>query len=263
MQAADHILEEARRPAVGSSVRAVLFDLGETLLRFGRLRPSALFNQAARLSYDYLKGLGQPVGSFSRYWLVNWIGLRWNLLRSWIFKHDFDSLAILRRHGEKKGIHLTEPQWLGLVETWYRPLAQQSHIESDLRQTLQALTDRGLKLGILSNSFIHASSIDLHLQRLGLLEFFPVRMFSYEFGFRKPDVRIFREAARRLGVAPSEAVFVGDRIDADVCGSRAAGMIPVLMSAHTNFGKRFPKGTLRIDQIAELPDLLDNRIKCG
>jgi len=247
------------RLADGSLVRAVLFDLGETLLRFGPLCPQALFNQAARLSYDYLKGLGQPVGSFARYWVVNWIGLRWNLLHSWIHKCDFDSLAVLRRHGEKKGIRLSDPQWLGLEEAWYRPLAQQVQVEPDLPNTLRQLADRGLKLGILSNSFIHASAMDEHLRQLGLLNFFPVRMFSYEFGFRKPDLRFFHEATRRLGVPPAETIFVGDRIGADVHGSRAAGMIPVLLSAHTNTGKRPPEGVLCIDRLAELPAILDNR----
>lgn len=247
------------RLAAGAPVRAVLFDLGETLLRFGRLRPQTLFNQAARLSYDYLKGLGQPVGSYWRYWLVNWIGLRWNLLRSWMHKRDFDSLAVLRRHGEKKGFRLSDVQWLGLEEAWYRPLAQQARLEPDLPQTLRQLADRGLKLGILSNSFIHASAMDEHLRQLGLLGFFPVRMFSYEFGFRKPDLRFFCEAARRLGVPPAETLFVGDRIDADVRGSRAAGMIPILLSAHTNAGIHPPEGVLCIDRLAELPAILDNR----
>ena len=113
METSDRSPDRGQRPGAGLPVRAVLFDLGETLLRFGRLCPQTLFNQAARQSYDYLKGLGQPVGSYWRYWLVNWIGLRWNLLRSWIHKCDFDSLAVLRRHGEKKGFRLTDPQWLG------------------------------------------------------------------------------------------------------------------------------------------------------
>jgi putative hydrolase of the HAD superfamily len=259
MGGSDRSPDPKPRLAAGTSVRAVLFDLGETLLRFGRLSPQTLFNKASRLSYDYLKELGQPVGSYARYWVVNWVGLRWNLLRSWMHKCDFDSLAVLRRHGEKKGFRLTDPQWLGLEEAWYRPLAQQVHVEPDLPQTLKQLADRGLKLGILSNSFIHASAMDEHLRQLGILNFFPVRMYSYEFGFRKPDLRFFHEAARRLGVPPAETIFVGDRIGADVRGSHAAGMIPVLLSAHTNAGKRPPEGVLCIDRLAELPAILDNR----
>ena len=259
MRDSDRSPDTGPQLAAGLPVRAILFDLGETLLRFGHLCPQALFNQAARLSYDYLKELGQPVGSYTRYWVVNWIGLRWNLLRSWMHKCDFDSLAVLRRHGEKKGFRLTDSQWLGLEDAWYRPLAQQAQVEPDLPQTLQQLAGRGLKLGILSNSFIHASAMDEHLRQLGILDFFPVRMYSYEFGFRKPDLRFFHEAARRLGVMPAQTLFVGDRIDADVRGSRAAGMIPVLLSAHTNAGKRPPEGTIRIDRLAELPAILDNR----
>jgi putative hydrolase of the HAD superfamily len=105
---------------------------------------------------------------------------------------------------------------------------------------------------------IHLTSLG-GCRQLGLLNFFPVRMYSYEFGFRKPDLRFFHEAARRLGVPPAQTLFVGDRIGADVRGSRAAGMIPVLLSAHTNTGKRPPEGVLCIDRLAELPAILDNR----
>ncbi len=241
----------------GGTVKAVLFDLGETLLNYGPLCSWTLYNQAARNTYRYLQSLGQPMVSFPRYWFIHWIGLWWNLLRSWWRRRDFNSLAILRRFGEKRGYRLTEDQWHGLEAMWYRPLANQSHIESNLPETLKLLSDRGLKLGILSNSFVHASALESHLKELGLLEFLPVRMFSYDFDYRKPDVRLFQEAIRRLEVRPQEVLFVGDRIDVDVRGSKAAGMIPVLKIAHTNAGKQLPKEVIRINHIAELPGILD------
>ncbi|MHC4575320.1 MAG: hypothetical protein ACYS76_14520, partial [Planctomycetota bacterium] len=57
-------------------VKAVLFDLGETLLNFGKVNSGKLFRQGARLSYDFLRNLGQPVGSFELYCRRNLISLR-------------------------------------------------------------------------------------------------------------------------------------------------------------------------------------------
>ena len=47
-------------------------------------------------------------------------------------------------------------------------------------------------------------------------------------GFRKPDPRLFLRAADDLGVAPSECVMVGDRIDNDIAPARLLGMRTVL-----------------------------------
>jgi putative hydrolase of the HAD superfamily len=47
---------------------------------------------------------------------------------------------------------------------------------------------------------------------------------SCEVGRAKPDPGIFLEAARRLDVAPSEVLHVGDRWELDVEGARRAGL---------------------------------------
>jgi FMN phosphatase YigB (HAD superfamily) len=61
---------------MNKQIKAVLFDLGETLLDFGRVKTSRLFRQGARLSYDYLKSSGQPVVNFECYCWVNFVILR-------------------------------------------------------------------------------------------------------------------------------------------------------------------------------------------
>ena len=45
-----------------------------------------------------------------------------------------------------------------------------------------------------------------------------------ETGVRKPDPRIFLEALGRLGVAPADALHLGDRDGTDGAGARAAGI---------------------------------------
>ncbi len=48
-------------------------------------------------------------------------------------------------------------------------------------------------------------------------------MTSSNFGWRKPNERIFLETARLLDVAPAECVYVGDTISRDISGARRAG----------------------------------------
>lgn len=45
---------------------------------------------------------------------------------------------------------------------------------------------------------------------------------------RKPDVRVFSQAAERLKVAPQECVMVGDRIDDDIVPAKSLGMRTIL-----------------------------------
>jgi len=72
-------------------IKAVLFDLGETLLDFGKVKTGRLFRQGAKASYDFLKSCGQPVGNFRYYCWRNLITLRIRHLFSNIMKKDFNS----------------------------------------------------------------------------------------------------------------------------------------------------------------------------
>ncbi len=92
---------------------------------------------------------------------------------------------------------------------------------------LQELRRRGYKLGIVSNTPFPGEFFRRDLERFGLLQYFQVLVWSSEFGKRKPSPDIFHKALKDLGVSPEEAVYVGDKFDRDVAGSRGAGMHPV------------------------------------
>ena len=186
----------------------------------------------------------------------NLVSLR---LRHWlsnITKNDFNSLVLLRGIGTKKGIKLDRQQWRHLEWLWYEPLSKVAVVESETKETLTALKKMGLKLGIVSNTFITGSSLDKHLEQLGILDFFTVRVYSYEFDFRKPDTRIFKAAAERIGQILESILFVGDRIDKDIKPALKSGMQAVLKAAYTNVGKKLPKGVCKINQLCELPGLI-------
>ncbi len=234
----------------------MLFDLGDTLLNFGKIQTTNVFRQSARLTYDYLVSCNQPVGNFDWYCVHSLMTVRLRCLWANVTGRDFDALSLLKKLGEKRGIRLDSQQWVQLGWLWYEPLSKLTKVEPDIKDTLTALRRMGLKLGILSNTSVSAGSLDKHLADLGILDFFPFRLYSYQFKFRKPDRRIFEAAVAKINEPAEGILFVGDRLDKDIRPALLAGMQAALKAAYTNVGKKVPKGVWRINRIAELPGLI-------
>jgi len=95
---------------------------------------------------------------------------------------------------------------------------------------LEALTEfhrRGIPMAVVSNSSFGPEVIRYELEKYGLASHLAFVMVSAEYAVRKPNVLLFSTAAARLGVAPEDIWFVGDRLDTDVAGARAAQMNPI------------------------------------
>ncbi|MEA2419420.1 MAG: putative hydrolase of the superfamily [Thermoleophilaceae bacterium] len=90
------------------------------------------------------------------------------------------------------------------------------------------------------------------LDAAGLLEHVDAVVTSAEVGVAKPGRTIFERALELAGAGPGEAVHVGDSLENDVAGARAAGIHPVLV-ARTGPA---PPGVVAIRSLAELPGLL-------
>jgi putative hydrolase of the HAD superfamily len=96
----------------------------------------------------------------------------------------------------------------------------------DVLPAIMRLKERGHLIGIISNWDGRLSTL---LEGLGIAEMLDTIVSSAEVGLHKPDPRIFELACERVGVAPHEAVHVGDHHYADVLGASAVGMTPVLI----------------------------------
>jgi putative hydrolase of the HAD superfamily len=96
---------------------------------------------------------------------------------------------------------------------------------------LVALAAAGLKLGIVSNA---DGTIEEQLRRGQICQVgeglgVPVLAIidSGVVGVEKPAADIFRHALEPLGVAPQNAVYVGDTVRYDIRGARNAGLNPI------------------------------------
>src|SRR5206468_10919887 len=93
-------------------------------------------------------------------------------------------------------------------------------------QALQALGERGLELGIVSN---FASLLYEILLGLGIDRFFESGTLSSPPGVAKPSLQIFKRALAKHGVSPGEALHIGNSLREDVQGASAAGIKAVLL----------------------------------
>jgi putative hydrolase of the HAD superfamily len=101
---------------------------------------------------------------------------------------------------------------------------------------LERLRAGGARLAVVSNWDVSLHDV---LERTALRPLVDTVVISAELGAAKPDPAIFREALERLGARPSEAMHVGDSVEHDVAGARAAGLEAVLVARN---GAEAPDG---------------------
>ncbi|MGE5140174.1 MAG: HAD family hydrolase [Rudaea sp.] len=117
--------------------------------------------------------------------------------------------------------------------------------------TLNALRDAGLRLGIISN-ILSRGQVPANLAAYEIDRFFQVVVLSSCFGWRKPNPRIFHEAARLLRLRPAECAYVGDTVSRDVAGSQRAGYgLSIQVKSFLTTKSDKPTDTARPDAVVE------------
>lgn len=90
---------------------------------------------------------------------------------------------------------------------------------------LGSLRDAGLRLGLLSD-LPPVKKISL----MGLDGYFESMLCSEDFGALKPDPRPFVALAQTLSTPPESMLYVGNKMEYDILGAKAAGMQTALFS---------------------------------
>jgi putative hydrolase of the HAD superfamily len=239
-------------------LKAVLFDMGNTLLEFETLPWEELDRRALDAAWHRLQAeAGGAWPSRERFHA---------LYRQVLVRFESEAAASHRERALGEffeevlgdcGLPPGSPLIRHLEEAHYGPIRSQVSLYPEVPEALAGLRARGLRLGLVSNSFWPT---ELHLRDLaefGIDDYFPVKVFSRDLGFRKPHARIFHEALDALGVRPGEAVFVGDRADRDVDGARAVGMRGVLRVHPRTYRPGAGPADAEIRGLDELPVWLD------
>ena len=104
----------------------------------------------------------------------------------------------------------------------------------------------GLRVVVASNWDVSLHQV---LERLGLAQLLDGVVTSAEAGARKPATAVFERALAIASSSPDAAIHVGDSLEEDVAGARAAGIRPVLLARD---GEAAPRGVETISSLAEL-----------
>lgn len=120
----------------------------------------------------------------------------------------------------------------------------------DTISTLEQLQKK-YKLGIITNG--DSTCQRNKIQQAGLSQFFDESnvVVSGDYGYHKPDTRLFTAALEKLNVRAEESVFVGDIFANDIIGAYRAYMKPIWIWTH---GER--KCTADVTMIHKISDLL-------
>lgn len=244
--------------------RAVFFDLGDTLVDLGEGRGDYEALVIVRMGrvYDVLAAAGIALPERAVFCQAAALDSEAQYHAALAEQRGIDIYAVMRRFLAQRGIPVGD----GLVAACGDAYcagggATPASLRPGARDLLTALRAQGMCLGVISNTLQPATAMRRSLIGRGLAEFLAVQVYSSEIGVAKPHPAIFRAALAEAGVAPEEAVYVGDRLYADVAGAQGVGMRGVLIEvAHR--AEHDP--TIAPDaRIKELPELLATLPRLG
>jgi putative hydrolase of the HAD superfamily len=128
------------------------------------------------------------------------------------------------------------------------------HVFPEVPRLLETLRGHGCKLAVVSN---FDGRLPPLLASLGITQRVDAIVHSSLAGSAKPDPAIFRAALARLGVAPADALHVGDDPLDDVAGARGAGLRAALVDRRGR-APAVPAGVPVLASLDAVPQLVDD-----
>ena len=137
---------------------------------------------------------------------------------------EIDIAAVMHRSFADQGVDLTDDDVRLFLQSAHDVWASYYSLAASTHALLEALRNRGLRLALVSNTASPQWLLQPVLERQGLVARVDAVVLSSEVGKRKPHPAIFERALSELDVRSDDALFVGDRLDADVFGAARVGM---------------------------------------
>lgn len=207
------------------AIRAVLFDLGSTLIYFNG-DWNTVIHQSDR---ELLRSLqANQISCADDHFAAKF---RQRLMQYYIereLKHTEHTTAhILRQLLEDFGCrNVAEDTIRHALAAMYTVSQDCWQPEPDALPVLQKLKDRGYRLGLISNAADDAD-VQVLIDKAGIRSFFDVILTSANERIRKPNPHIFYRALDNMNISPAQAAMVGDKLDADILGAQNAGIYSI------------------------------------
>ena len=235
--------------------KAVIFDLFDTLVDFDRaLIPVVTVDgrevrTTAGETYKVLAALARHLTFDTYYRALGEVSRELTAVRERDhleiparrrFERLFDRLALPKDADGERCID-------AMLAAHHRYMHDATVCPAERTQVLDALKPH-YPLGLLSN-FDSAATGERILATHGLRPYFSPVHISEAIGFRKPRREAFLQTVEAMGVAPQEALFIGDTFALDVVGAKNVGMGAVW----------FDRRTVPPDPVAAKPDYVITR----
>lgn len=207
--------------------RAVLFDIGDTLWHSGDAPPPAEFRRiASERAKQFFADSALPTGSASEAARIAWDAVEAAMRDARATDRiEPDYAAAAWTALAARGVNLSGREAASLLDTIYVSGVDGGKAAyPDARPTLDALRERGFKLGIVSNRAFGGKRFRDDLAATGLDIEWDATVVSVEAGFLKPHPEIFRKALEELAVAANETLMVGNSLAEDIAGAQSLGM---------------------------------------
>jgi putative hydrolase of the HAD superfamily len=240
-------------------LRAVTFDLGDTLIDYGPMDYGSMLRQGLKASLQYvasLPGVAAPDESLFARRVGRAVRSTW--YRSKLLIEDRNVETRLFPALEAIGVRLEdESSRREFVRRLFAALTCKTRAMPGVTEALSHVASRGLAMAVVSNTVIPPWLLDESLEAVGLLGFFPRRYYSCALGVKKPARRMFAPVLHDLGVEPGQVLHVGDRYLTDVWGARRAGLRSCLIVGHRSLPIPPVRPDFRIRHMRDLPPIVD------
>jgi len=200
-------------------IRAITLDLDDTLWP---IEPT--MRRAERLAHELLAGHAPEI-------IANWSIERLRERRMAIhatrpeLRRDFVTIRRLALQEAFRDAGADDAQFAEIIEaSLHVHMTARNEVElyPEVLACLQRLSAR-YRVASLSNG-------NACLVQIGLDHLFHAMVSAHAHGTSKPDPALFHVACRELDCAPEEVVHLGDDIELDIRGARAAGLHAVWMN---------------------------------
>lgn len=240
------------------SPKAVIFDLGSTLVDFPVTNWETVCRECTRAGYKHLADSGINLPDESEF-LAGFEKVRAVFRQKAIDSHkEWTVVEAAQNLFVETGVPAEDGLADRFFDSFYGELEKHLSLYDDTIDVLTKIKSRFSKVGLISNT-IFPERVHYHeFQRFGLKPFFDFAIFSSTFGLRKPHPSIFNEASRLAGIPTGDCVYIGDRYLEDAQGSTGAGMHSILkLIPGRDYPPDIPKSQRTIASLSDLSEHLD------